>query len=53
MKDVGEQREKGTPWGSLLPSDESPVGYLHGGLEPPFDVQQDPPLVGVVSDRLE
>jgi hypothetical protein len=49
------QRRSATtlPTPCLLPSDESPVGYLHGGLEPPFDVQQDPPLVGVVSDRLE
>ena len=28
------------------------VSHRHGGFEPPFDVEQNPTLVGVVSDRL-
>ena len=28
------------------------VSHRHGGFEPPFDVEQHPTLVGVVSDRL-
>ena len=39
--------------GSLLPNGQGPVGHLHGGFEPPADVEQDPSFVGVVSDRLE
>ncbi len=40
-------------WGSLLPSDDGPVGHLHGSFQPPLDVQQDPTLVGVVGYRFE
>ena len=29
-----------------------PSRHRHGGFEPPLDVEQHPPLVGVVSDRL-
>ena len=30
-----------------------PSGICMGNFEPPGDVEQDPPLVGVVSDRFE
>jgi hypothetical protein len=30
-----------------------PSGICTGAVSPPGDVQQDPPLAGVVSDRLE
>ena len=39
--------------GSHLPCHEGPVRHLHGGSEPPLDVEQDPAFVGVVSDRFE
>jgi site-specific DNA recombinase len=42
-----------TLWGSFLSCDHGPVEHLHWGFQPPFDVQQDPPLVGVVSYRFE
>src|SRR6478609_11198621 len=47
------RRHWGTLRGSLLPCGEGPVWHLHRRLEPPCDVEQDPPLVGVVSDRFE
>ena len=51
---VGEQgRDRRSLRGSLLSWDEGPVGHQYGGFQPPFDVQQDPPFVGVVSDRFE
>ena len=51
---VGDQRrDRRALWGPLLSWREGPVRHLHGGFEPPFDVEQDPPLVGVVSDRFE
>ena len=39
--------------GPLVPRYQSPVRHLHGGRKPPLDVEQNPTLVGVVSDRLE
>ena len=39
--------------GPLVPRCQSPVRHLHGGCKPPLDVEQNPTLVGVVSDRLE
>ena len=51
---VGQQRGNRRPLrGSLLPRCQGPVGHLHGGGKPPLDVEQNPTLVGVVSDRLE
>jgi len=46
-------RNRGTLRGSLLPRHHGPIGHLHRRGKPPGDVQQDPPLAGVVSDRLE
>jgi hypothetical protein len=40
-------------WGPFLSGDKGPVEHLHGGFQPPFDVEQDPPLVCVASDRFE
>jgi len=40
-------------WSPLLSWHEGAVGHQHGGFQPPFDVQQDPALLGVVSDRFE
>ena len=39
--------------GSLLSGHLGPVRHLHGGYQPPFDVEQNPPLVGVVSYRFK
>ena len=39
--------------GSLLSCHNSPVRHLHRGFQPPFDVEQDPGLAGVVSDRFQ
>ena len=51
---VGEQwRDRRPLRGSLLSCHESPVRHLHGGRQPPFDVEQNPLLVGVVSNRFE
>jgi len=46
-------RDRGTLRGSLLPCGDSPVRHLHRRGKPPRDVQQDPPLAGVVSDRFQ
>jgi site-specific DNA recombinase len=46
-------RGRGTLRGSFLPRDDGPIGHLHRRFQPPGDVQQDPPLAGVVSDRLQ
>src|SRR5205823_3781686 len=46
-------RDRGTLRGPLLPRHHGPIGHLHRRGKPPGDVQQDPPLAGVVSDRLE
>jgi hypothetical protein len=48
-----QRRNRGTLRGSLFPRDNGPVGHLHRRFQPPRDVQQDPPLAGVVSDRLQ
>src|SRR6202049_4349254 len=53
-EEVGEQRRnRRTLWGSPLSCDEGPVWALHRGLQPPFDVEQYPSFVGVVSDRFQ
>jgi site-specific DNA recombinase len=46
-------RDRAALGGSLLPRHHGPVGHLHRRGKPPGDVQQDPPLAGVVSVRLE
>ena len=46
-------RDRRTLRGSLLPRHNGPIGHLHRRFQPPGDVQQDPPLAGVVSDRLQ
>jgi site-specific DNA recombinase len=46
-------RDRGTLGGSLFPRHNGPVRHLHRRFQPPGDVQQDPPLAGVVSDRLQ
>ena len=48
-----QRRNRGTLRGSLLPGDDGPVRHLHRRFQPPGDVQQDPPLAGVVSYRLQ
>ena len=48
---ASDGRDRGALWGALLPCDEGPVGHLHGGFQPPLDVEQDPALVSVVSHR--
>src|ERR1019366_3531511 len=48
-----QRRDRRTLGGPLLSRHQGPVWHLHGGFEPPFDVEQDPALVGVVSDRFE
>jgi hypothetical protein len=51
---VGQQgRDRRALWGSLLSCDEGAVWHLHRGFQPPFDVEQQPALVGVVSHRFE
>ena len=51
-EEVREQRrDRGSLWGSDLSRRGGSVCHRHGGFEPPFDAQQHPPLVGVVSDR--
>src|ERR1039458_2585856 len=51
---VGEQRRNRRALrGPLLSCHKGPVCHLHGGFKPPFDVKQDPALLGVVSDRLQ
>ena len=51
---VGQQRGDRSPlWGPFFPSDHSSVRHLHGGCEPPCDVEQNPALVGVVNYRFE
>ena len=37
----------------LFSCDEGPVRHLHGGSEPPFDIEQDPSFIGVVSNRFQ
>ena len=50
---VGQNgRDRRPLGGSLLPRHEGPVRHLHGGFEPPCDVEQHPTLAGVVSHRL-
>ncbi len=44
---------RGSLWGSLLSWHKGSVSHLHRGFQPPLDVEQDPPLVGMVSDRLQ
>ncbi len=44
---------RGSLWGPFLSGDNGPVLHLHGDFQPPFDVQQDPALAGVVSYRFE
>src|SRR5262249_26997017 len=46
-------RNGGTLRGPFLPRDNGPVRHLHRRYQPPGDVQQDPPLAGVVSYRLQ
>ena len=50
---VGQQRRDRRTPPAGFPSPERPVWHLQGGSEPPFDVEQDPALVGVASDRFE
>ena len=52
-EEVREQRrDRRSLWGSPLSRRGGSVSHRHGGFEPPFDVEQHPTLVGVVSDRL-
>ena len=52
-EEVREQRrDRRSLWGSTISRRVGSVCHRHGGFEPPFDVEQHPPLVGVVSDRL-
>ena len=52
-EEVREQRrDRGSLWGSPLSRRGGSVCHRHGGFEPPLDVEQHPPLVAVVSDRL-
>ena len=52
-EEVREQRrDRRSLWGSPLSRRVGSVSHRHGGFEPPFDVEQHPTLVGVVSDRL-
>jgi hypothetical protein len=37
----------------VIPFDQRPVLALQRRFEPPLDVEQDPALIGVVSDRLQ
>src|SRR2546423_7852836 len=54
MKRLARIGEIGEPWGrSLFPRDDGPIWHLHRRYQPPGDVQQDPPLAGVVSYRFE
>ena len=46
------QAAAGILWGSPLSRRGGSICHRHGGFEPPLDVEQHPPLVGVVSDRL-
>ena len=46
-------RDRGTLRGSLFPRDDGPVRHLHRCYQPPGDAEQDPPLAGVVSYRLQ
>jgi len=51
-EEVGQQRgDRRSLWGAFLSGDDRPVGHLYGCFQPPFDVQQDPAQIGVVSDR--
>ncbi len=53
-EEVGQQWGDRRPlWGAFLPGDERPVRHLHGGFQPPFDVQQNPAQIGVVSYRFK
>ena len=52
VNDHGRVSGTHTLWGSHLSRRGGSVSHRHGGFEPPFDVEQHPPLVGVVSDRL-
>ena len=38
-------------WRPLLPRDQGAVGHLHGGFQPPLDVQHHPWAVGVLLHR--
>ncbi len=46
-------RERGPLRSPLLPRHDGPVRHDHRRDQPPGNAQQDPPLAGVVSDRLE
>ena len=46
-----QRRDRRSLWGSRLSRRGGSVSHRHGGFEPPFDAQQHPTLVGVVSDR--
>jgi len=48
-----QRRNRGTLRGSLLPRHHGPIRHLHRRFQPPRDIQQDPPLAGVVSDRFQ
>ena len=54
QKHVGEQERNSRPLrGSTIPLDQRAVVALQRRFEPPFHGEQDPPLVGVVSHRLQ
>ncbi len=51
---VHQQRGDWRPLrGTSLPSNKSSIGHLHRRFQPPLDVQQNPPLLGVMSYRFE
>ena len=52
MKRFASSGEIGDPCGVPSLAARGSVSHRHGGFEPPLDVEQHPPLVGVVSDRL-
>ena len=48
-----QRRNRGTLRSPFLPRDDGPIGHLHRRFQPPRDVEQDPSLAGVVSDRFQ
>src|SRR3954463_14875840 len=53
MNKLASNGEIGEPCGVPFSRAQGLVGHLHGGGQPPADVEQNPAFVGVVSDRLE
>src|SRR5690349_15349846 len=54
MNKLASNGEIGDPLrGALLARNQGPVRHLHGGCQPPLNVEQDPRLVGVVRYRFQ